>query len=224
MKRLFALFLVLAFAFATPTNLFAQEKQQKDNFFKAFPAIAVSEINALVKDIDELDFRPLFGIGIRYMPLDKGQAHVVGVMPGKPADLAGIRKGDVILAVNGQTVATSDEARAEFRKITASGQLGQKIVLELSREGAKVTATMVTVRLRDDRTAEAKRLRETIIREGDAMLAKMRPVLAEAAKAFEAVPWNKDDPRFKAAMAAVDEYDSWAAARSEDIYKLLELK
>lgn len=57
---------------------------------------------------------------------------VFAVMPGSPAETAGIKRGDDLLTVNGEEV-----AKLGFRRVAAllKGDLGSKVKLDLSREG-----------------------------------------------------------------------------------------
>ncbi|MFL5169003.1 MAG: PDZ domain-containing protein, partial [Microvirga sp.] len=59
-----------------------------------------------------------------------GALVVARVRPGAPAELAGVRAGDTIVAVNGETVGT---LAAFYRKVWAQGGAGAVVTLELSR-------------------------------------------------------------------------------------------
>jgi len=66
-------------------------------------------------------------------------AFVESVTAGQPADKAGVRKGDVITAVDGQPVASNDE----LIRIVSGKQPGAKVRLRLIREGREMDVTAV---------------------------------------------------------------------------------
>jgi serine protease Do len=65
----------------------------------------------------------------------KQGAYVIGTTPGGPADAAGIRSGDVIVSVNGQTVANTDD----LGSILADLQPGDSVPVEVDRGGQQQT-------------------------------------------------------------------------------------
>jgi len=69
---------------------------------------------------------------------------VTDVAPGGPAEVAGLRKGDVITAINGKPARAAElsDARTQLRSLPA----GSTVELQLQREGAPLT---VKVELRD---------------------------------------------------------------------------
>ncbi|NLA66669.1 MAG: S41 family peptidase [Gammaproteobacteria bacterium] len=72
------------------------------------------------------------GIGVEVMQLPDGRMRVVAPMDGSPAQLAGIRSGDVIIAVDGQALTpASHEGRGPLR-----GPPGTEVVVTLLREDA----------------------------------------------------------------------------------------
>lgn len=73
------------------------------------------------------------GIGVDVLPTERGLV-VVGVDRG-PALRAGVRRGDVIVAIGGRSVVGLDAARALDRVVSAPGK---RISLVLSRQGATV--------------------------------------------------------------------------------------
>jgi serine protease Do len=75
--------------------------------------------------------------------------YVENVVPGDPADQAGIRSGDIIVSVDGQSV-TSDR---ELASLIASIPVGKKSRIVLLRDGRKKT---VTVRIAKQATEEVR--------------------------------------------------------------------
>lgn len=63
-------------------------------------------------------------------------ALVTAVDPGLPAERAGLRRGDVIVAVNGRTV----RGPSDFRVKVALVPIGEEVEFRLLREGRTVTA------------------------------------------------------------------------------------
>jgi putative serine protease PepD len=76
------------------------------------------------------------GSGARIMPPPTGGPAVTA---GGPAAKAGIRSGDVIVAVNGQKVTTADELIVAIR----SHAPGQRLTLTFARDGQNKTVTVV---------------------------------------------------------------------------------
>lgn len=76
---------------------------------------------------------------------------------------------------------------------------------------------MITVLLRTDRSGEAKRLRETIVAESEAILAKLE---AAFTKAIEVGMANTYDPRFKAVLQIANEHDAWYMEKQDEIKRL----
>lgn len=84
------------------------------------------------------------GIGARLMPDPMG-VKVTQVFKGSPAERAGIRGGDIIMGVNGETVAgqESDEIVDKIK-----GEIGTKVTLELyrgSNNRVKISATRARI-------------------------------------------------------------------------------
>ncbi|MFL5114697.1 MAG: S1C family serine protease [Microvirga sp.] len=71
--------------------------------------------------------RPWLGVAANEV---RGALVVARVTPGGPAEQAGVRAGDTIVAVNGETVGT---LAAFYRKVWAQGGAGAVVTLELSR-------------------------------------------------------------------------------------------
>ncbi|MFH1467744.1 MAG: S41 family peptidase [Pseudomonadota bacterium] len=80
----------------------------------------------------ERDQERYFGIGVRVVPHDRG-LEVVEVLPGSPARTADIRRGDLILAIDGHSCADEPFDAAAGR---ISGPRGEPLDLSVEREGA----------------------------------------------------------------------------------------
>jgi regulator of sigma E protease len=80
-------------------------------------------------------------MGVGYAGWDeRGEIQFGGVEPGYPADKAGLKEGDVLVAVNGQPV----RSRVKFHQITESSN-GKPLELEFLRKGEKHTITVQPV-------------------------------------------------------------------------------
>jgi len=75
----------------------------------------------------------------------KDGAHVLEVSPGGPAAEAGVRKGDVIVAIDGVKIAGEDPGR-EIVEHMEHVSPGSKVKLTLAREGGKTQDIEVTAR------------------------------------------------------------------------------
>lgn len=60
--------------------------------------------------------------------------HVADVVAGSPAALAGLRAGDVVVAVDGASVATT----TEIQRLMVAGAIGRRIEVTVWRNGALV--------------------------------------------------------------------------------------
>ncbi len=123
-------------------------------------AIPISMAERIIEQLKETGevTRGWLGVGIQeldsdlkdYYNVDEG-ALITEVFPDEPADQAGIQKGDIIIAVNGEAV---DSPRALSRKI-ANIKPGTDIELRIVRDGKKETIT-ATVEQRDEARLGAK--------------------------------------------------------------------
>ena len=102
-------------------------------------AIPISHAKQIVDDLIQYGYvrgKPLLGITGKSINEETAQAYglpvgvyVQRVAPGGAADLAGIKVSDVIIAVNGKTIATYDEMNAEKDKYKA----GDTITVTVTR-------------------------------------------------------------------------------------------
>ncbi len=132
-------------AFAIPINVAAQVKEQlvkNGKVERGRMGVAIQEVSQSLAQS--------FG-------LDKPQGALVSsVEPGGPADKAGIKPGDVLLAVNGKTVDRS----AELPPLVAAVKPGSKASFDVWRDGAKRTLAVSVGELKPDQVARAPEQRE----------------------------------------------------------------
>jgi serine protease Do len=122
----------------------------------AIPVNLAEKIIAQLKDKGEVT-RGWLGVQIQDlttelaeyygMDTDKGVL-VVQVLEGDPAEKAGIKPNDIIIAVNGQQVETG----RELSNIIANTPIGGKTRITLLRGGDKKTLTATVARQPDDQT------------------------------------------------------------------------
>ncbi len=82
-------------------------------------------------------------IGVVMRPTDKG-VQIAAVTPGGPADKAGVRRDDLILAIDGKKIARNelDDARRQLQDL----KVDQPVKLALSRDGKNVDVTVTAAR------------------------------------------------------------------------------
>ncbi len=74
-----------------------------------------------------------------FIDFDEGRSWVADVVPGSPADLAGVKVDDEVISING--VKVSEGHPLEVRK-PLRGPVGSKVTLVLKRAGKKVSAVV----------------------------------------------------------------------------------
>jgi putative serine protease PepD len=77
-------------------------------------------------------------IGVSLSPTSTGGAEVESVEPNSPASNAGLKQGDLIIAVDGGRVASTEQ----LIEIGASHKPGQNVTLTIKRGGATVSVTL----------------------------------------------------------------------------------
>lgn len=82
--------------------------------------------------------RAMLGINLGGTDEAGGGVRVNGVSPGGPAAEAGVKAGDVIVAIEGRKVATG----RELVKVMEDVEPGQKVALEMRRDGKPVKVTV----------------------------------------------------------------------------------
>jgi S1-C subfamily serine protease len=101
----------------------------------AFPGNMFVPVNLLKPLLDELvtqgrgcaPARPWLGL---YSEEVEGHVVVTRVLPGAPADKAGVRRGDVILGIGGQSIGGQSEF---YHRLWASGAAGADVMLHILR-------------------------------------------------------------------------------------------
>ncbi len=91
--------------------------------------------------IDDVDAELADALGIE----GRNGARVMQVVPGAPAAKAGIKAGDIVLAVSGKGVTGS----ADLRNQVASERPGTKVVLKVLRDGKEIEVPVVLGKLGD---------------------------------------------------------------------------
>ena len=102
-------------------------------------------------------------LGVNWQPLrvigtetPRGQKGILvgGVTPNSPADRAGLRAGDVLVAFDGRPVAVRyEEELPPFRKMEADTPVGKKVELNVLRDGSPLQLVAVTM---ERKTGEAE--------------------------------------------------------------------
>jgi Do/DeqQ family serine protease len=109
-------------------------------------AVPINMANHVVKQIIQYGNiqRGQIGIQIQNITPDLARAFnikqqqgavISGVVPGSPADKAGLKKGDVVIAMNGQPIDTS----TRLSNSIALMRVGDKVDLHISRDGQEKT-------------------------------------------------------------------------------------
>jgi serine protease Do len=106
-------------------------------------------------------------VGVTLQPINENMAQalklkstdgalVADVVPDGPADRAGIKRGDVVVAVNGTAV----KDNTQVRNLVAEGQPGKSVSLGLLRDGTRLERTVTLAerpRERGDQTPQGER-------------------------------------------------------------------
>lgn len=82
-------------------------------------------------------------LGIVMQPADTG-VQIAAVTPGGPADTAGVRNEDLLLAIDGKTLGRDELDTA--RQLLQNLKVDQKVTLALSRNGRKLDVTVTAAR------------------------------------------------------------------------------
>lgn len=136
-----------------------------DNIGFAIPAALVKQVVDSVKQYGEI-IRPYLGVRfttvtarlatVHNLPVAYGALVVAGettdqpaVLPDSPAAKAGIKEGDVIVAIDGETLQSSN-----LSTILRTKAVGEKISVEVLREGEHQLFSVVLERLPENDTLE----------------------------------------------------------------------
>jgi glutaredoxin-like YruB-family protein len=76
--------------------------------------------------------RPKVGLRVKDAP---GGAEVGGVTPGSPAEVAGVRVGDLITELNGRLVRSAADLEEVLSTLRPSAEAGQTIAVQVRRNG-----------------------------------------------------------------------------------------
>lgn len=129
--------------FAIPINLAARVMEDlvyEGRVIRGYAGISIQDITPSLQNA--LDLKNTEG------------AIVADVVPGQPADKAGIRAGDIIVNVSGKVVENANQLRNDI----ALARPGQKVPLTLLRNGKKREVTLITI----ERTAEVLQKQQPI--------------------------------------------------------------
>jgi serine protease Do len=155
-------------AFAIPINVAADVKQQlvqNGKVERGRIGVAIQEVTASLA---------------RSFGLERPQGALVSsVEPNGPADNAGIKPGDVLLAINGKPL----ERSSELPPLVAAVKPGSKATFELWRDGAKRTLAVTVGELKTAKVAGATRGEKASGKLGLAV----RPLTAEEGKELDGV-------------------------------------
>ncbi|MFY9462393.1 MAG: PDZ domain-containing protein, partial [Candidatus Sungiibacteriota bacterium] len=162
------------YVFAAEKDYIQAQKAMLNKDLNGFSDTIRKEVTSLVAPLDNVG--PMVGIGIQFRLIQQADgkpvAVVVSVIKGKPAEKAGMLKGDKILTVNGNPLAASTDYDAStaalIAKIRGDGKAGRLVTFEVDRNGTKMIMAVATAVLRSDKTAEAKKMREAIEKESAA--------------------------------------------------------
>ena len=116
----------IGIGFAIPVNLAASVMRS----LVANGVVARGYLGVQMQDLDA-ELAPRFGL------TEARGAIVVDVVPGSPADQAGIRQDDVVVAFDGRPVANSTELRLLIAQVVP----GSRVPIQVMREGAPLQLT-----------------------------------------------------------------------------------
>lgn len=101
-------------------------------------------------------------LGVRFEPRMRGAAVISSVIPGSPAEEAGLQKGDELLAINGREIGSAREAT----RTIASMQPGDRVDIEFSRPMNQKTQAVLEGRPDESQTAQNRGTEVQVFRGG----------------------------------------------------------
>lgn len=96
------------------------------------------------------------GVGITFSTNNKGEYIVINTIPDTPAEKAGLKAGDILLAVDGKTYGSMETLSAALK-----GKAGTKVKLTFARDGKEKTVTMARAKI-VNQTVTSKMLDDNI--------------------------------------------------------------
>jgi len=96
-----------------------------------------------IRGLESIGPRPMLGVNVGRTPETEGPGvHILGVTPGGPAEKAGLRSGDVIVAIDDEALTgpDADEKLSQYMKGVAAGQ---DVRISYRRDGKAETVTVV---------------------------------------------------------------------------------
>ncbi|MGF1511087.1 MAG: trypsin-like peptidase domain-containing protein [Myxococcota bacterium] len=110
-------------------------------------AIPVDKARAVVNEVLQFgEVRPVY-TGMTVDPASRDGARVVRVRGGSPAELAGIRAGDLLVDLSGQEIRSG----LSYRRVEQSLVPGQTVTVTLARDGGKMSVDLRVTELSDAR-------------------------------------------------------------------------
>jgi serine protease Do len=114
-------------------GLIEGEIEGKENVVLLVPSTTISRVSAILKKDGEIK-RGWIGISSKGI-CKREKAVVSDVIEGSPAHIAGLKKGDLVVACNGKEV----ENTLELKRMISKLQKGTSITLEIQRDGSELT-------------------------------------------------------------------------------------
>ncbi len=117
-------------SFAIPSNLARRVLEELD----AQGRVPRGWVGLVTRSVAEVDGDPTM----------RG-AEVLRVVPGSPAERAGVRRGDIIVSVGGEAVPSESALRTRV----LLGEVGEPLSFTVTRDGRRVPLTLITAEERD---------------------------------------------------------------------------
>ena len=95
-----------------------------------------------LRGLDEIGPRPMLGVNVGTPDEGRTGVRIVGVTPGGPADQAGLRSGDVMVAIDDEDL-IGDDAGDRLTAFMKSVEAGQEVTVRYRRDGKEDTVRVV---------------------------------------------------------------------------------